>query len=60
MAKEFTKEDLEKLDAKIGELTKRHDALHASVDETHKAAQATKSETAARSSELRGIKQRRG
>ena len=59
MAKEPTKEDIAKLDARIKELAQRSDSLHASADETHKAAEAAKSESAARSKELNNIKQRR-
>lgn len=58
MADEPTK-DLEKLDAKIKEISKRSDALHAAVDETHKAAEAVKSEAATRTKELGNIKQRK-
>ena len=59
MAKELTKEDIAKLDAKIKELAQRSDSLHASADEIHKSAEAAKSESTARSKELSNIKQRR-
>ncbi len=59
MANEPTKEDMDKLEAKIKEITKRSDALHAAVDETHKAAEAVKSVAATRTKELGNIKQRK-
>lgn len=51
--------DIDKLEAKIKELKKRSESLDASVDETHKAAEATKSAAAAGSKELGNIKQRK-
>jgi cell division septum initiation protein DivIVA len=59
MANEPTKQDIEKLEARIKEITKRSDSFHASVDETHKAAEQTKAATAASSKELGNIKQRK-
>jgi hypothetical protein len=44
-----------KLDAKIKELKKRGESLKASVDETHKAAEATKSAAAASEKELASL-----
>lgn len=51
--------DIDKLEAKIKELTKRSEALDASVDEAHKAAEATKSAAASSSKELGSIKQKK-
>jgi cell division septum initiation protein DivIVA len=59
MADEPTKEDVAKLDAKIKELTQRHDSFHDSVDEYHKAAEQTKSATTASAKDLANIKQRK-
>jgi hypothetical protein len=52
MANEPTKVDLEKLEAKIKELTKRSDSLEASAGEIHAAAQEVKSASLAKSREL--------
>jgi septal ring factor EnvC (AmiA/AmiB activator) len=59
MADEPTKEDLEKLDAKIKEIQKRSEALHASVSDTHKAAEETKAARAASAKGIGNIKQRK-
>ena len=57
--KQFSEQDIAKLEAKIKELTKRRDSHDASVEEIHAAAQAVKAESAAKSKELSSIKQRR-
>ncbi len=59
MADEPTQEDMKKLDEQIKALKKRSEALDAEVDEAHKAAEAAKSEAAAKSKELGSIKQRK-
>ena len=59
MADEPNKADMAKLDARIKELMKKSESLEKDADETHKSAEAVKSEAAARSKELGNIKQRK-
>ena len=52
MAVEPTKQELDKLDAKIKELTKRSDAAHDAAHDLHTTAEAAKSLASAGSKEL--------
>ena len=56
MATEPTYKDTAVLDAKIKELMKRSESLHASIDEMHAGADAAKAAAAAKAKALAGIK----
>ena len=51
--------DTSKLDAKIKELQKRTEELESSVDEAHKASEATKAATTNSAKDLSNLKQRK-